>query len=934
MIQFATSLRTNKRECQHLPVNELIDYLHNTKRVEAYEIIDENDIHKPYFDLDGYCDDKPTSDYISDLLQPIINELQTIYKTKTYALRSSNGIVDDKYKLSYHIIIPKLITNRADNKHVAEYLKNKFGAIIDTSVYKPYQKLRLPYSYKNGERRCKPINGTDKDHIVTYVNDCKCTWKNDLPAVEKPCNKKQKNNKQKKQTYTEQQELRDIITYDSVKQCDKCDIQHINKLLQIISPNRVNDYTDWVSVGMILYNVSNANDEYLEAWNTWSKQSHKYAKNECFNKWNTFTHTADNQLTVATLHYWAKIDNITEYNKMTLHDCMIDFIDKNHQQLAIKNKDIELVNIVNNKTKCMAKINDVYCNLAKREHDEANNFIDILYNYGAYIGCHHEKCQGKVLNDNVVKIDARTNNILFQNNGDVNINITNINNMDKDDTLLITDSYEIFDDIELNKLILESLNNTPYDIAKVLHYLYRDRFNCTKDKVWYTYCEHRWLKDSVDIRDIISNELPAYYKIVLTYYKELINDSRENRAMVECKIKKIIELIKSLKRTPSKQNIITESCEIFYKNNKTFEKNLNTKPHLLCFTNGIYDLDNDEFRDGRYDDNITISTGYEYIDAYSKHKDKLFAFLNDIQPEKEQLEYLLKFTASVLYGCNTIELFHILSGSSRNGKSKYAELLSHVFGEYCEFITSTLLTKEQPSANNPRPEILTLIGKRLIISSEPENNAKLNANFIKLLTGNDNITARNLYDSNIISFIPQFSMMLLCNDIPSFDKNDDAIWQRSRCIEFPSKFVNNPTESHHKLIDYKLKQKLPKWKNDMMLLLLDNYRTYKRDGLTPTKSVLRFTVRTRDENDIYKQYLDERTERSDKHIHLYTLYEDFKRWVSVINPSFTKHSSKTLSKGIGQYVTVEKVYVSQQNSSAGVKNIKIKNTNINNIFEP
>jgi phage/plasmid-associated DNA primase len=63
---------------------------------------------------------------------------------------------------------------------------------------------------------------------------------------------------------------------------------------------------------------------------------------------------------------------------------------------------------------------------------------------------------------------------------------------------------------------------------------------------------------------------------------------------------------------------------------------------------------------------------------------------------------------------------------------------------------------------------------------------------MKFLTGNDPINARNLYKSKMETYQPQFKLALLCNDIPEMDSNDDAVWARCRCVEFPITFVDNP----------------------------------------------------------------------------------------------------------------------------------------------
>ena len=284
---------------------------------------------------------------------------------------------------------------------------------------------------------------------------------------------------------------------------------------------------------------------------------------------------------------------------------------------------------------------------------------------------------------------------------------------------------------------------------------------------------------------------------------------------------------------------------------------------------------------------------------------------------------MLTFFSLSLVGINTQEIIGIMSGTGRNGKSKIAELLSLTLGDYFETISANMLTKEQPSANSPRPELLLLKNKRLVLASEPESNQKLNAAFIKLLTGNDPVTARNLYDNDVISFIPKFNLALLCNDIPAFDKNDEAIWDRARCIEFPIKFVSNPTNDKQKQIDHKLKEKLVKWNNDFMLLLIEKYKEFEKNGLHTTENIMKFTTKIKEDNDVIKQYLDERTKTSDKHSLIRDLYEDFKLWHSTNNPNKKIPTNREFGKEIRKYHIVNDRVRVNETVSTGINNISI-----------
>ena len=64
----------------------------------------------------------------------------------------------------------------------------------------------------------------------------------------------------------------------------------------------------------------------------------------------------------------------------------------------------------------------------------------------------------------------------------------------------------------------------------------------------------------------------------------------------------------------------------------------------------------------------------------------------------------------------------------------------------------------------------------------------------------------------------------LCNKIPAFDEEDDAVWARTRCIEFPITFVDDPKKPNEKIKDKTIGDKLKHWNQDFMLLLIEKYK--------------------------------------------------------------------------------------------------------------
>eukprot|EP00798_Chlamydomonas_sp_ICE-L_P002708 gene2708-biopygen7865 len=130
---------------------------------------------------------------------------------------------------------------------------------------------------------------------------------------------------------------------------------------------------------------------------------------------------------------------------------------------------------------------------------------------------------------------------------------------------------------DLHSLIMQSSNGTHYDVARVVHHMYRYDYVCAsiKMRIWYEFRNHRW------------HETDSAYTL---------------RGKISTQV---------LKKTAFKDNVMRECCELFH-GPKKFCDLLDSNCSLVGFENGVYDLERFEFRDGRPDDYITFSTGCAY----------------------------------------------------------------------------------------------------------------------------------------------------------------------------------------------------------------------------------------------------------------------------------------------------------------------------------
>ena len=93
------------------------------------------------------------------------------------------------------------------------------------------------------------------------------------------------------------------------------------QLVSCLNKNRAENYEDWIKLGWTLRNID---DRLLRTWVDFSQVSSKYVSGECEKLWSRMRMDT---LGIGSLHYWAKQDNPSEYNKIS-NDNVITLIDR------------------------------------------------------------------------------------------------------------------------------------------------------------------------------------------------------------------------------------------------------------------------------------------------------------------------------------------------------------------------------------------------------------------------------------------------------------------------------------------------------------------------------------------------------------------------------------------------------------------------------
>ncbi len=553
---------------------------------------------------------------------------------------------------------------------------------------------------------------------------------------------------------------------------------------------------------------------------------------------------------------------VTEEMRMAAVNGSLETLSREHPRMDISEPAILRTRLGGGDNWLCRLPKNMWCPLHQREHDSASNCI-LMTLREQQIMCQLEP---ELLLE--TPLTAQFGNVIFGNQTINNLNIT-LTGTDPEIPIegLFDRIYPIFADPVLNQLLLESFNGFSYNIAKVVHHVGRDLMGLGESRekeVWWVWNQKalRWEKNSRLAGAFLSEMIAAKYIEAQHWFRSNTTDPKL-RALREAKIDSIVRRL----RDKDKRLILKDVAEVFdAMGTITMDHKLDKDPYLLGFEREIYDLRTGVRKPAESTDFVSMSVGYELPQEVDFDvRKEIIETIHQIQPDNDEFQYLLTFLASTLDGRNADEIFTIWTGDGRNGKGFLQELMLKTVGDYFKSLAATMLTNERPDSSKPIPDVLHLRNKRFAAASEPEDKKQINAGFVKWLTGNDPISGCFKHENEEVNFRGQHSLILLCNKIPAINAEDKAFWRRARVQHFGLVFVDNPTPgTNERQVDRNLKLKIEGWAPQFLLLLLEYYQRYQRDGLAPTAAVMRCTNSARSENDPLTEFVQEHYEKTDK----------------------------------------------------------------------
>lgn len=360
-----------------------------------------------------------------------------------------------------------------------------------------------------------------------------------------------------------------------------------------------------------------------------------------------------------------------------------------------------------------------------------------------------------------------------------------------------------------------------YDMCKYIKLLAGKRFIYSisgGSPKLYCFNGKIWESDVTLFKNFLSCELYEFLKMILI---ELYFDHRMFSQMKA--------QITKLKLASFKKDIVETYKEIGLNKSLKFDDN----PYLLGFNNLVYDLENGYFREYKYDDYISITTGYDWREPTIDEISTVNKLIELIMPIKEERDCYLQILATTLDG-KCLEKCIIHNGAGGNGKGCINDILIMGLGHHALVGNNAILFETNKSGSNP--EKANIHKKRLVIFREPPEKNRFANSVIKELTGGGYFSARGHHESETQKEL-NLTMIIECNKKPLFSEEPtNAEVRRIIDIYFRSTFTSDPTlvdiENHIYLANehYKEKTFQEKHKFALLKILMLEYNKYIQNG--------------------------------------------------------------------------------------------------------
>jgi hypothetical protein len=336
------------------------------------------------------------------------------------------------------------------------------------------------------------------------------------------------------------------------------------------------------------------------------------------------------------------------------------------------------------------------------------------------------------------------------------------------------------------------------------------------NKKMYCFDGKIWRQDDILFKFFLSNELYEFLKMILV---ELYFDHKD--------FGKMKTQIKKLKMITFKKDIAESYKEVGSNSELSFD----LKWNLLGFDNMVYDLEDECFRDYKYDDYVSTTTGYDWREPSEEEINTVTTILKQIMPVQEEYDLYLQILSSGLNG-KCLEKFIIFNGNGGNGKGLVDDLMLVALGNYAMIGNNSILFETNKTGSNP--EKANIHKKRFLVFREPSEKKRFENSVIKELTGGGTFSSRGHHETDTKKEL-NLTMIVECNKKPTFSEEPtNADVRRIIDLYFRTTYTTDESlidEKEHIYLAnpyYKTIEFQQKHKYALIKILLEEHKKYKK----------------------------------------------------------------------------------------------------------
>lgn len=262
-------------------------------------------------------------------------------------------------------------------------------------------------------------------------------------------------------------------------------------------------------------------------------------------------------------------------------------------------------------------------------------------------------------------------------------------------------------------------------------------------------------------------------------------------------------------------------------------KDWDSQPLLLGTPDGVIDFESGKRLDPKREYRITKSTAVvpaETSDGAVNWRMALDLIYQSDQAMISHVQKLLGYSATADVREDTVVVPH---GRGGNGKTLVFGTAAKVLGTYAHSLAAEALM-ETYGERHPE-ELARLEGVRMALGSEIPAGRNWNTARLKLLSGRDEIPARDMYGKSF-KFCPSHKLLIVGNHLPGLQSVDPAITGRMQIIPHTVQFRGTNLEI--KGLDVLLEKEWPY----ILRWIIEGTAKWLREGLKPPPEVVKATA--------------------------------------------------------------------------------------------